>query len=291
MGGGSKSKSSSVSGSAQRWAQPYAKAGASAVQSVFNQNQPGLQELTGQVRSVMPGMLGNLGASNAARSGAMNYTNDVLSGKFLNGNPHLNDIIGRAAGDIRNNVASIYSMGGRYGSEAHQGALANDIGAMSSGLRYQNYSDEMNRMGQAASAAQGMNSADINQLLATAGVGAELPYIGSNNLGNSLGALFGGGTQTSTDKGANPIWGAIGAGLGAAGSVFCDRRLKTEIKHVLTLDDGLPMYSFEYKADMGLPEGRFVGPMADEVAKYRPWAMGPEIDGHMTVDANLVAKV
>lgn len=291
MGGGSKKTSSSTEGSAQKWAQPYARAGASSVQSVFNQNQPGLQDLTnqargfaGDVRSSWDANQGNVGASRS-------FIGDVLGGKYLNGNPHLDAMIAKMRGGITDTVNSQFSQAGRYGSDAHGSGLTRELGNMETGLRYQNYGDEMNRMSGAVNAAQGMSEADSRALLAALGIGAEIPYVGANSLGGALGALFNGGTSTSKEKGQSPIWGALGAGAAAAGSIWCDRRLKTDIKHVLTLEDGLPMYSFEYKAGMGLPEGRFVGPMADEVAELRPEALRGEVGGYMTVDANLVARL
>ena len=168
--------------------------------------------------------------------------------------------------------------------------LARELGNMETGLRYQNYSDEMARMSEAAQAAQQGSIAEGSQALAGLGVAGELPYIGANNYANSLGALFNGGTSTGSSKGPSPIWGAVGAGLGAAGSIFCDPRLKKNAKKVAEFD-GLPIYEFEYKAGLGLPEGVFEGPMADEVAKVMPWMMGPVIDGYMTVNAKLVRKL
>jgi len=54
MGGGS--KTTSESGSAQKWAQPFAQQAAGNVQSVFNQNQPQLQQITQGITSLLPGL-------------------------------------------------------------------------------------------------------------------------------------------------------------------------------------------------------------------------------------------
>jgi hypothetical protein len=75
--------------------------------------------------------------------------------------------------------------------------------------------------------------------------------------------------------------GGFGKFLGML--LACDRRLKEKIERVSTLPDGLPIYAFDYVSGHGLPEGRHVGPMADEVAEFQPWALGPVIDGFATV--------
>lgn len=292
MGGKPKSKSSSASGSAQAWAQPYAKAGAGQVASVFNQNQPNLQNLSNvATNDLVPGMVGNFRSGIAGSQAAQGHYGNILSGKYIQGNPHLEAMIGAARGGITDQVNSQFSLAGRYGGGAHGAGLARELGNMETGLRYQNYSDEMARMDGAAGAAQQGNIAAGSQALAGLGVAGELPYIGANNYANSLGALFNGGTSQSKETGASPIWGAIGAGLGAAGMVAkCERSLKTNIEEAGEFN-GLPLYRFEYRAGLGLPEGIFEGPMADEVAKIMPWMLGPRIDGHMTVHAGLVRKL
>ena len=75
---------------------------------------------------------------------------DVLSGKYLNGNPHLEAMIQATRGGVTDQVNSQFSLSGRYGSNAHGNGLGSALGNMEAGLRYQNYGDEMNRMGQAA---------------------------------------------------------------------------------------------------------------------------------------------
>jgi hypothetical protein len=216
-----KSVSTSTSGSAQTWAQPIAQAGASSVQNVFNQNQPGLQQLTDLTRNnVVNPLLGKFNSSLGTAGQANNYYGDVLSGKYMGGNPYLKNVLDTLNRGVGDQVNSQFEMSGRYGSGAHADVLSRNLADADSGLLYQNYGDEMNRIGQAAQASQAGNQADIASLLSAIGAGAELPYTGSNNLANSLGALFNGGTSKSTQTGPSPLWGALGAGLGAAGAIW-----------------------------------------------------------------------
>lgn len=74
---------------------------------------------------------------------------------------------------------------------------------------------------------------------------------------SGLGGLFG-------------LAGTLGAG---AISKWSDRRLKTEIKRVGTLDNGLPVYSYRYKSGGAV----HLGLMADEVERIHPEAV---VEGH-----------
>jgi hypothetical protein len=280
------SKSSSSSGSAQAWAMPLAKSGASSVQSVFDRNQPGLQNMTGMVQNdLAPALMEKFkGGLGAAQQGTQ-FNSDVLSGKYLNGNPFLQQMIDQSAGGIQDSVNARMSQAGRYASGAHDGVMAREIGNMEGQMRFANYGAEMDRMGQAANNAQGQVQGDNAQLLASLGLGAEMPYTGANNLANSLGALFNGGTEKSKTSGPGMLSGLMGmaGSLGAAAISKCDVRLKENIELHHVEADGLPIYSFDYKAGMGLPEGRQVNPMAQDVAVLRPWALGPVQDGYMTI--------
>ncbi len=288
-GGKTKSSSQSFSGSGQAWAQPFATSGASSVQSVFDQNQPGLQQSTDMIRNDLnPALMQKFQQGLGASQQATQYNSDVLSGKYMQGNPFMQQMIDSSAGDIRENVNARMSQAGRYASGAHDGVVADEIGRMSTAMRYQNYGDEMNRMGQAAQAAQGVTQGDNAQLLAGLGLGAELPYAGSNNLANSLGALFNGGTDKSKSKTNGPgVMGylaQIGSNAASAGAAACDVRLKENIALNHVDPDGLAFYDFTYKPGYGLPEGVQTNlPMAQDVAMFRPWAMGPEFDGFLTI--------
>ncbi len=293
MGKGSKSKSKSTSasqsGSGQSWAQPYAAQGVQNINSVFDANQPQLEALTQQSRDLIPALTSNFNKSSGAANMASGYNSDVVSGKYLTGNPYMDKMIAQMRGGITDQVNGQFSLGGRYGSGAHTGVLANKLGEMETGLRYGDYSQERDRMGQASAQAQSASNQDIQALLANLGLTAEMPYTGSNNLANSLGALFSGGNEqssaSSTQRGAGLMSGLMGAGatLGSALISRCDERLKENIELVHIDPDGLPFYAFDYKPGFGLPEGRQVNPMAQDVAKYRPWALGPEVDGYMTI--------
>lgn len=104
---------------------------------------------------------------------------------------------------------------------------------------------------------------------------------GLSGQGLQAGGLVANAGQRTDQTGGGPSTaGTIASTVGGLASIFSDRRLKTDIEKVGEDPDGLGRYLFRYK---GLP-ARFVGVMADEVAKLRPWALGPKIAGYATVN-------
>lgn len=268
MGKQKSSESKSVSGSAQSWAQPIAQDAANQVQSVVNANQPGLQQLTDLTHNqVVNPLVSKFNSSMGGANQARDYYSGVLSGN--GGNPYISQMLQQLNRGVGDQVNSQFELSGRYGSGAHADVLSRNLADADSQLLYQNYGDEANRRDNAAAALAGGNNADAAQILAALGVNAQLPYTGISNQANSLGALFNGGQSNSVGYMPNPIWGAIGAGLSAAGAAASDRRLKTKIRKVGEFEDGLGIYEFAYRSD---PKQMFKGVMADEVKVLRPQA-------------------
>jgi hypothetical protein len=90
--------------------------------------------------------------------------------------------------------------------------------------------------------------------------------------GAAMGGMFG-------------LGGSLLGGIGQAGGVgafFSDRRVKKNIRMIGRLDNGLPLYRFEYLWG----GGERVGLMAQDVEKLRPWAVR-EIGGVKAVHYEL----
>lgn len=105
---------------------------------------------------------------------------------------------------------------------------------------------------------------------------------GLSGLGLQAGGLVENAGQQSQSKGGSPSTaGSIASTVGGIASIFAsDRRLKRDIVKVGELSDGLGIYLCRYV--MG--KVRFLMVMADEVAKLRPWALGPVHAGYATVN-------
>lgn len=114
-----------------------------------------------------------------------------------------------------------------------------------------------------------------------------------SKLSLGAGGLISGAGNWSKSKG--PTQGGmgmdlIGAGLQAA-ALFSDPELKTNVVKVGEFEDGLEIVEFDYRQDMGLdlPKNRFRGVRAEQVAELRPWALGPVVEGYLTVDYGRLA--
>lgn len=216
LSGGSKS----TSGSAQAWARPFATSAASSVQNTFNANQGGLQKLTDTVQGTVPTVSGNFQGWQPTVGQSQGYYGDVLSGKYLDpsSNPGLKSVLDRNARDVTGNVNSQFELGGRYGSGAHSGVLSRELADSNGAILADSYNRERANQGAAAGAVNDISGQSLAQLLQAAGVGAELPYTGTNNLASSLSALFSGGEQKQSG-GIGGILGGVGSLMSGAGAL------------------------------------------------------------------------
>jgi hypothetical protein len=209
------SPAKSTSGSAQAWAKPFATEGAKDIMSAYNAAQPGLEATQGQINTTL-GNLGTAGQSLAAQTGAFGQTagkgnafqGDVIGGQYMSGNPYIKNILGQLDESIMNGVNSNFESAGRYGSGAYVGEMGKQLGNANMQVLYGNYSDEMNRRMQAAqqaeqalTASQQAQNSNFTQQLAGQQLASQVPYNGINAMGNSLGALFNGGTSTGQKPG------------------------------------------------------------------------------------------
>ena len=297
MGISGAGKTTSNSGSAQEWAKPYATAAASEVQNVYNAAKPNLDANVAAANDMASRFKAGYTSAGSTGSKANQFYGSVMGGKYLEGNPYLQDIIDASRGGVTDGVNSQFTLAGRYGSGAHTGVLADSLADMEAQLRYSNYATEMDRM---MGAAEGSVAADAakaeaqaqaaQQALAAQALAAEMPYTGTNNLASSLGQLFGGGTQVTKGPGLFGQLLSAGAQVGSAavgsGGIFSksDPRLKTAVEKIGEEPDGLGIYEWSY---LGSDERDF-GVMADEVAAIRPWALGPVMDGFLTVDYDML---
>ena len=105
----------------------------------------------------------------------------------------------------------------------------------------------------------------------------------SNMMGGlmGLGGALGGAYILSSSPAAAPLM------LGG-----CDVRLKQNIKPIGVMNNGLTLYSFEYKDEFKDREfcghGFRIGVMADEVEKVYPYAVFTLDDGYKVVNYGLI---
>lgn len=105
-------------------------------------------------------------------------------------------------------------------------------------------------------------------------LGRYMDIVGRNQWGQS-----GTSSSRSRTRQSGGILNTLISGA-AVGASFSDSRLKTVHRQLGSLEDGLPIYSWSYLWE---PDVVHVGPLAQDVAKYRPEALGPEVGGYLTI--------
>lgn len=275
-------KSSKQETGPSRFAQPYITAGANAVQGAYQANQPNIANISSFLQNNMGKVSSSL-IDNPGLDAAGTYNSNVLGGKYLNSNPNLQGIIDNTNSDVVNRVNSGVGMRGGAGGSAQTQLMARELAKNETGLRYQDYATERGYQDKGvanATALSGANDNNIQALLQYLTGQAGIPQAGAQSYAGSLAGLLGPyNTQTSTPSGASSIMSGIGTAASIA-SMFSDRRLKTGIRKLGEMADGLGIYAYRYI--WGGPERS--GVMSDEVAVLRPWALGPEVDGFATVN-------
>lgn len=264
------------------WAQPLAEGAANTMSGAVNQNQPYAQETADQIRGFLPGLGDKAFGSDPGLGAANSYNQDVLGGKYLDaGNPYLQGMINQTDASVSDQVNSMFAKSGAGLGTQHAGVLGKSLADSENNLRYGNYSNERNAMGQAASLAPslyGSQFAGIPGFLSSAQTATQLPLMGPT-AGLGVGGLWAGqGTTTGTQPGG---WGSdllnAAASIGSAAIMASDRRLKTNIEKVGEFPDGLGIYDWNWKT---APNGQKVrGVIADEVEQLRPWAFVPNYRG------------
>lgn len=104
-------------------------------------------------------------------------------------------------------------------------------------------------------------------------------YVGSQSLATNAQIAAAQAAASQNAAGTSGLFGLLGSGAMAGAYLFSDRRLKRHIRRVGTLDNGLPVYSFQYLG--GGPVQ--IGLMAQDVEKLHPDAV-VEIAGYKAVD-------
>jgi len=111
---------------------------------------------------------------------ARGYSEDLLSGKYLEGNPYLQKVLDKTNQDIVTGVGSQFSQAGRYGSAYNTDTAARAIADNENQLRYRDYATE-----------RGYQNAAPGQFAQLATVQSGLPQALSGNYADSIASLLG----------------------------------------------------------------------------------------------------
>lgn len=280
------SKKSKTTTGPSKFAQPFIQRGAAELDSAYGQAKGAVQAQTDNVMGLLnPFLTDRMQNGDPGVNAARDYGVDVLSGKYLEGNPYLDQIIADSNNDIKNQMQASLGVKGLTGGSDYANLISRNIARNSTNLRYGDYNAERGRMDGAAGRAGGIASADylpVQGLLSSLQA-SKAPFDLASQYAGGLGGLLGGYQTQSQPSGIlNNLIGA-GAQLGSAAFMASERRVKRDVEQVGELPDGLNIYRFNYVwDDEATPQT--VGVMVDEVQALRPWALGPVVDGIQTVD-------
>jgi hypothetical protein len=155
-----------------------------------------------------------LGA-NPLADNAEGYATDVLGGRYLNSNPHLQGMIDQTGRSVRDQVNSVFSRAGRTGGSDHSGMLITRLADAENSLRYQDYANERTAMNQMAGMSGQIGAARYAGLtpLLQAMQGAMAPVDMARGYAGATSGLVGPYTTTTQSQGLGSTLANI-AGLG-----------------------------------------------------------------------------
>ena len=219
-------KSSKSETGPSRFAKPYISAAGNAVQDAYNNNQGNIANISSTLQQNMPSVLAStLNNPNLAAAGA--YNQDVLGGKFLSGNPHLQGVIDNTNSDVINRTNAAIGQRGGAGGSAQAQILARELAKNEGNLRYADYATERGYQDKGVANAVGLsgaNAGNIQALLQYLTGQAEIPQAGANSYANSIGGLMGNYTQT---KQSQSLGTSLGGLAGSALSAWAGGGFKT----------------------------------------------------------------
>jgi hypothetical protein len=183
---------------------------------------------------------------------------------FIEDNPFFDSLAKRATDTLFSSTAA----GGKAFSGGTAEALQTSMLLLGTDLLNQNINQRQNIVNTGANAAAGQATATQN----TAGITSSALQNNANNVSNLL-------TQQGNVRAANQIGinnanvqgsqNLLNAGLSAAALALCDINAKENIKHVGFMNNGLPLYKFNYKGD----NETHINVMAQDVEKLIPEAV------------------
>lgn len=197
-------------------ATPYIMGAANNLQADYQSGKGRVDNISDIIGGIIPGLADNVRAGNPAVNAATSYVTDVLGGeKYGGGNPMLQNIIDTTNNNVRNQTQASLGTRGLTGGSAAMDIVSRNLAQNESGLRFQDYENERQRMAQAAGLAPSLAGAEqlpIQSLLAASSLGAELPFLASGQYARNIAGLLGPYTQTTQKQGL----GSTLAGLGGA---------------------------------------------------------------------------
>jgi len=257
-------------------------------QDAYNRSMPMINDVSNNLGSASADLFQQFRQGDPTIQMAQSTARDMMQGGE---NPYLQQMIDQTNSSVRNQMQASLGRRGLSGGSDYTNLISRALARNETEARFGDFNNQQNRRLQAAGMAPGLLQGSYLplQMATQAGTaGAMLPLQASlaNSAGTAglLGQYTNSRARTVQSGGLlEGIMGGLfqlgGAALSNPALMACDVRLKENIERIGMTPGGVPLYRFDYRGgDKGV-----IGPMAHEVAILQPDALGPEIDGYMTI--------
>lgn len=192
------------------------------ISSAYGGAAPKIGAISDMIGSLAPDVVKRYQLGDPLVNDAASYNSDVLSGKYLGANPHLDSIVSNSNDAARNAVTASLGTRGLTGGSAMSDIISRNIAQNTTNLYGQNYENERARMGQASALAPTLSAAREIPLTSLLSIlqAQGAPLQAANQAGAGVGGLLGQytkGKQTYTPSLMDSIGQAINIGKAAAG--------------------------------------------------------------------------
>ncbi len=220
----------------------------------------------------------NLNAGQFTNTALNQMNTNQLANTGFNNTTNQQGFTNQLAGTQANNAA----IGQGFNNQLQNANLTNSANQQAYNQAMTNYNMPLNTLSALRSGAQVQNPTFINAPQQATTSGADL--LGATTAAGNYNL----GTSNANQAASSNLTGGL-MNLGGTymlGSMLSDIRTKQNIKSVGWLPNGLPVYEYEYKSEWKneAGHGKFVGVMAQDVAKVQPEAIINRADGYMMVN-------
>lgn len=179
------------------------------INSAYGAQAPKIAGISDQLGGLVPGLINQFQTGNPNVNAASAYNADVLGGKYLNGNPQLDEMVRITGDNTRNGLAASLGTRGLTGGSAFGDIITRALAQNETGLRFNNYNTERGRMDSAAAQAPGLAAAQYLPITAIQDIlqSQQAPLQAAVGAGNGVGGLLGQYTNSTTKS--SPSLGAI----------------------------------------------------------------------------------
>lgn len=200
---------------------PQLEAMAGNVNNAYQNAAPKITGITDQLSTLVPGILDRYTNGDPNVTAAQGYNADVLSGKYLTGNPFLEQMVTQSQNDARNQTAAALGVRGLNGGSAFGDIISRNVTEAGNTLRFNNYAQERGRMDTAAGMAPALAAAQYLPIdIATQIAQAQgIPLQAASGAAAATGGLLGQYTNTTQKQGMNLFQSLLGAASNAGAAI------------------------------------------------------------------------